>query len=254
MMIKSGYAKKNFTKSVDTYDYVAKFQDKCAERLFNFARNKVDALNDTEKIFEIGCGTGFLCRRLIKEVSGTKLLVSDISEKMLERCRINTEDIRQNSNMKLCFDDFDASKDLPEEQFDLIISNLTFQWLEDLTEVSERLKKVLLPEGKLIFSTLTEKTFENLRTAFEELNLPCPMPDFSSQKQLKKEFETEFFEYSEEHEDIRAFLKHLQNTGAVNATGRVLRVSEMRKLMDYFDGGGPLKTTYHAALCCMSLK
>jgi len=52
------------------------------------------------------------------------------------------------------------------EQFDLIISNLSMQWINDLPGFFKQIKKCLKPDGVFLGSTFGENTLQELRNSF----------------------------------------------------------------------------------------
>ncbi len=191
-----------FAKNLKSYNDNAKIQKRMAERLITFVQNK-----QPKKILEIGCGTGFLTELINKNLQFEYYLAIDI----VEKC----DEFIKNINPKIIFkpEDIEDFIKTNSENFDLIISNATLQWIRDFKGVINNLKEHLNPQGELILSTFGN---ENFREIFHILGTTL---DYYSLSELYEMFPNSIIE-PEIH--IMAFdspkdvLKHLQLTG-VNA-------------------------------------
>ena len=140
-----------FAKNLKSYDENAKIQKRMAERLITFVQNK-----QPKKILEIGCGTGFLTKLINNEFKFENFMAIDI----VKEC----EQYIKNINSNIIFTPADIEDFLTNnnETFDLIISNASLQWVNDFENVINSLKKILNPNGELVFSTFGTENFREI--------------------------------------------------------------------------------------------
>ncbi|MEI7487474.1 MAG: class I SAM-dependent methyltransferase [Chryseobacterium sp.] len=97
-------------------------------------------------VLDLGCGFGWHCRYAIEK--GAKSVIGiDLSEKMLEKAReINALEGIQYEIKAL------ENVDYPDEKFDIIISSLTFHYIESFDTLAQNIYKWLKPKGHFVFS------------------------------------------------------------------------------------------------------
>lgn len=235
-MIYNKLIEKNFSKGAAAYDKTATFQKYAADVLARKIFSCVPELPAGAKILELGCGTGFLTRRIFAHFPETEITVTDISGQMLEICKTNTNGIKV---WKKHFIKCDIEESLPSGTYDLIVSSLSFQWVLNLRRLAERMNIQLAPGGAVCFSMLVEPTFGTLRKSFSDLNIPYPGPRFLNPSDIEKTFmvfNDNVFESDLQREyypSTIAFLKHLNSIGSGNATGETMPVGTLRKVIDY---------------------
>lgn len=97
-------------------------------------------------VLDLGCGFGWHCKYAMEQGANSVIGI-DISEKMLETARkINAlkgiEYIRKPIE----------EVDYPAEQFDLVLSSLTFHYLDSFEAICKNVHKWLKPNGWFVFS------------------------------------------------------------------------------------------------------
>ncbi|MDH6250742.1 SAM-dependent methyltransferase [Chryseobacterium sp. H1D6B] len=97
-------------------------------------------------VLDLGCGFGWHCRYAVE--NGAKSVIGiDLSEKMLEKARkINNLDGIQYERKAL------EDVDYPSEKFDIILSSLTFHYIESFDILLQNIYKWLKPGGHFVFS------------------------------------------------------------------------------------------------------
>ncbi|ASW76108.1 SAM-dependent methyltransferase [Chryseobacterium piperi] len=97
-------------------------------------------------VLDLGCGFGWHCRYAVEQ--GAKSVTGiDLSEKMLEKAReINQLDGIEYVQKAL------EEVDYPAEQFDLILSSLTFHYIESFNTMAQNICQWLKPGGHFVFS------------------------------------------------------------------------------------------------------
>lgn len=244
-MINTSIVDKNFSRNPDYYHLNAKTQLETTDKLADIIFQKTD---HPHEILEIGCGTGFLTQKILNRYNEAHFTITDISESMLKFCREKTSKIRKERQLAVEFLENDINSKCPLGQYDLIVSSLVFQWLPNLKKVIRQLKEQLSPGGKLIFSTLTSGTFSSVKAKFHQAGIVFPSPEMLTCDQIKDAcdcFENIDFlqeKMTEEFPSMQEFLKHIQGTGAGNATGNSLKLSELKKVIS--PNKHPLKADY----------
>ncbi len=149
-----------FSRAAPTYDAVAVLQRELATRmverleLFRIAPNR---------ILDLGAGTGFATAALRQHYPDATLLAVDFAQPMLQHLR------RQWSAdgpaaLPICAD-MDQLP-LADGSIDLIFSNATLQWSNDLSATLRELRRVIAPGGLLLFTSFGPDTLHELRNAW----------------------------------------------------------------------------------------
>ncbi|MEA3488997.1 MAG: methyltransferase domain-containing protein [Candidatus Omnitrophota bacterium] len=142
----------NFSRSAASYDDHASVQGKCAEKLISLIRGR-----DFTNILEVGCGTGMYTTLLRDEYSKAEITAVDISGDMVRvaREKFPGDDIR--------FEIADGETIKFDRKFDLITSNASIQWFEDLDMTLRLFRDSLAGSGVLCFSMYGPETFQELK-------------------------------------------------------------------------------------------
>ncbi|KFF24641.1 class I SAM-dependent methyltransferase [Chryseobacterium vrystaatense] len=99
-----------------------------------------------KEVLDLGCGFGWHCRYAIE--SGAKSVIGvDLSEKMLEKATEinNLEGIEY---IRKALEDVDY----PSGKFDIILSSLTFHYIESFDVMVQNIYQWLKPKGHFVFS------------------------------------------------------------------------------------------------------
>lgn len=235
-MIKKDLVQKNFSRGSETYEEFAKVQKYMAKELINFG-----PLEGNVKILEIGSGTGILTRELLKKYPNSQITIMDISNKMLDKCKKEF-----GFNLDYILADAETYEFL--DKYDLIISNATFQWFENLDKSIEKFREILNPKGEIIFSTFCKGTYEELSNSFLKVS---PGHKYSQNfvdirdlvnygEILKSEVYTEYYE------SLIDFLKAIKAIGAQSSleNKRILTKNILKKVEEvYLKGYGEISVS-----------
>jgi len=142
---------KRFAKNLNTYNDNAKIQKIMAEKLVSLSARK-----DYDSILEIGCGTGLLTEKVLKNFTFKTYTANDI----VADCKEYIDKLSDRIN----FVHADIEKIIRNSthKYDLIISNATFQWIENFEEFLLSLLSKLKPGGTLLFSTFGPENFREI--------------------------------------------------------------------------------------------
>ncbi|MBD3379072.1 MAG: malonyl-ACP O-methyltransferase BioC [Candidatus Omnitrophica bacterium] len=151
-MVNKSVINNNFSKSAFSYDDHSHMQKRCAGKLIDMLGRK-----ECSRILEIGCGTGVYTRLLNDRYPKAHITATDISELMVGVARKRFHDKR----VKFLTADGDLM--VPVAGHDLITSNASFQWFDDLRGAFERYAAAMASEGVFCFSMYGPGTFKELK-------------------------------------------------------------------------------------------
>ncbi|MBK5930651.1 malonyl-ACP O-methyltransferase BioC [Halochromatium salexigens] len=148
-----------FERAATSYDEAAVLQREISTRLLE----RLDYVRlRPATILDLGCGTGQGIDALAKRWRQSRIIALDLAEAMLQRARRRGTWL--NRPRPLCAD-LEALP-LADDSVDLVISNATLQWAGDLAHAFAELRRVLRPEGLLMFTTFGPDTLIELRRAW----------------------------------------------------------------------------------------
>lgn len=233
----------SFGKASQTYETQAPVQKWTADYLNDYiAGLEVDEPQDC---LEIGCGTGFLTRKMLNQFTNSRWLVTDLSPDMVVRCR---ETVQVQADFRV----MDGEHPNTDKRFDLIVSTLAFQWFHDLPSALERLINLLKPGGRLVFSTLGKHSFQEWRENLQRLNMSVGLHDYPALEDLQQlalpncrlHFEKQV--RVQPYENGLDFLKALKTIGAQAPQSgyRPMTGGQMRKVINALEKSGDCSMTY----------
>ena len=242
----------NFSKSASSYDDHAEVQKECAKKLLGLIRKK-----HFPRILEIGCGTGVYTHMLREKYDNAEITAVDISDEMIKIAR---EKIPRKG---IDFIAADGEQVEVDGKFDLITSNASFQWFENLGTAFRLFRSSLAEGGTLCFSMYGPETFKELEEVFKHhfgSHQWLSSTKFTSREEtegrLKKHFND--FQVKEEHYTVDFisfwdFLRNIKHTGTRGeGIGRGIFLGKymMRELeRTYIDKFGGIKATHHVYFC-----
>lgn len=244
--------KNNFSKCAAYYDQYSSIQNLSAARLITKIR-----ANGLKGILEIGCGTGNYTRLLRERFPQAKIKALDISSQMCKRAR------EKNHQNNIKFIVADAETATFKEKFDLISSNASLQWFDDLEATLAKYRDLLVEDGMISFSIFGPQTFLELNEVLQEFSgnsLSVDAYGFIESKKIEKILkrlfrgvEVEKKLYQEENMSFTQLLKKIKYTGvrgeALNKKG--LWTAKMLKELDkiYRQKSKNIVATYEVLFC-----
>jgi malonyl-ACP O-methyltransferase BioC len=125
-----------------------------------------DRLDDIKRTFplalDLGCRTGQIARTIAGRGNIKKLMQCDLAPEMVARAETK-------GNPRLVVDE--EALPFKNSAFDLIISNLTLHWVNDLPGTLLQARRTLKPDGLFLASILGGETLKELRTAMAEAEI-----------------------------------------------------------------------------------
>lgn len=211
LKINKSIVQKRFKKNLYTYDKYAIIQKKMAKNLLNYLILKTNKSN-FDNILELGCGTGLLTTNIKDRLLYKYLYLNDIIEDLKDFFPNFEKTNFFHGDIENCY--------LPNNN-DLIISNATFQWLDNIEAFLIKIKEKLKRESFLAFTTFGEenliefKKIENLSLKYYQSNQYLEF--------LKNDFKIIYFKeeinklYLDSPVDILKSLKYTGVTGIKNS-------------------------------------
>lgn len=145
-----------FNKAAESYDEAAVWQREVADRMLD--RLELVRLNP-QVILDIGARTGYTTQLLTQRFPKAEIIACDWAENLLQKTRENVP-----TALTLC-----AEPDkipLPAAAADMIVSNLTWHWLNQPAACFKEWRRLLKPNGLLLFTTCGPDTLYELRSSF----------------------------------------------------------------------------------------
>ena len=165
-----------FQRAADSYDAAAVLQHEIADRMLE----RLDYIKLAPRtILDAGCGTGYALEPLRRRYPPASVVALDIAPAMLTRARgeqtftdrLSAALFGRSSRgaiLPVCADV--ARLPIRAGTLEMIWSNLTLQWCDDLPQVFTEFRHALAVDGLLMFSTFGPDTLKEMRAAFAEVD------------------------------------------------------------------------------------
>ena len=205
----------DFSDAASNYDAAAVVQHEICDRTLE----RVDMLNlAPQTILDIGTGTGRSLKGLCSRFPESVIVASDLALAMLQQCKRQIE--KSNFERYICCD----AEFLPfaDASFDLIFSTSTFQWCVDLNQLFLECRRVLSPNGVLIFSSFGPDTLKQLRESWMQVDDQAHVHNFIDMHHIgDKLLATQFLDpvvdmeiIDVQYQSVQQLLQDLKDTGS----------------------------------------
>lgn len=206
--------KKRFSRSISTYDKQAQVQLQIAERLCEKAS---EILTDKcDKVLEIGCGTGFLTRRILDKIKIKNYYLNDL----VDNLEIRLDPITNQNFTETKFSYLEGDAEMIDFPLNMsaILSASTVQWFDDFDGFLTKVDNSLSAEGYFLFNSFGPDNLYEIKQLIG-IGLCCPsmselVQSIDSKLELLEYWEETHYQYFNSPIDV---LRHLQETG-VNAS------------------------------------
>lgn len=149
--------RKSFSEASLQYDVLTSLHKEIGREL---SRKVIDNDN-VDHILDVGMGTGWLTNRLSFFLPDSQIIGLDFAPGMVEFAKKKYEDITviQGNGCVLPF---------KPATFDMLISNLAYQWIGDFSTAFKGNYEVLKPAGKIYLTMFGYNTFKELFDSLEQ--------------------------------------------------------------------------------------
>ena len=182
----------------------------------------LDVISLSPKIVvDLGAGTGYCARQILRRYRGARAFLVDLSEQMLHQARTQAPRFRSRHSYA-CAD----AQALPfaSNSVDLVVANFTLPWCYPLDPAFTECHRILRPEGLLLFSSLGPDTLGELRAAWATVDPQPRIHPFIDMHDIgdalvRAGFSSPVLEcdpLTVTYTDVAAVLKDLRGSGAVN--------------------------------------
>lgn len=160
-----------FDHIADSYEQHAALEREVCARLLEkteFCRRP------PERILDLGCGTGFAAVRLKQSFRKAQVIGMDTSTAMLNCLR------RRSSLLRPLKAVCGEIGELPfaSRSVDLLVSSLSSYWCPDPAAMFSEFRRVLRPDGMLLFSTFGPGMMKELKAAWASADTSVELPHF----------------------------------------------------------------------------
>ncbi|MEO8002377.1 MAG: malonyl-ACP O-methyltransferase BioC [Arenimonas sp.] len=212
--------RRNFGRAASSYAQVAILQREVENRLIE----QLDFLEDRQplRVLDLGCGPGRASGAMKKRWPKAQVIALDAAFPMLKEVPKQTRFWRPIK--RVCADA--SSLPLIDGSVDVIFSNLCLQWVNDLPATLAEFRRVLKPDGLLLFSTFGPDTLLELREAYWQAGEKNPpLSPFAAIQQIGDAMLAAGFKnpvldrelYQLTYSDVRSLMKELKAIGANDA-------------------------------------
>jgi malonyl-CoA O-methyltransferase len=153
-----------FDRAAARYEQAAALQREVAGRLVE----RLELIRIQPRLVaEVGCGTGYGVRALAARYRGASVYGVDIALGMVTEARRRAPRLFSRQHFACA----DAERlGLRTDCFELVFSNLTLQWCQNLTTALQELERICAPGGLVLFSTLGPDTLRELRDSWARVD------------------------------------------------------------------------------------
>lgn len=214
--------RKIFSRIAQDYDVYASLQKRIAQRLLVYVHEEA---GKPESILDIGMGTGWLTKELPLLYPNCNVFGIDFAEGMIAFA---------SKDKGKCFLAVADAESLPfkDESFELVISNLSYQWVNNLPFAFGEILRTLRKNGRFYITCFGNNSLQELRFSFSKVlkqralclrtqdnNLPDEKLIYKSLlgANLKNIKITSYIE-KETYDDLFALIRWLKNIGANQIT------------------------------------
>lgn len=217
----------SFERAAHTYDAAAILQKSVREEMLE--RLDLVSLNP-QAILDAGCGTGHGSFALHKRFPQAHIISLDLAMGMLQQTYAQQPTLQRwmaqlTGKKNLVCADIEALP-LADNSVDMVWSNLAIQWCNDLDQAFAEIKRVLKPNGLLMFSTFGPDTLKELRIASAENDAMTHVSRFIDMHDIGDAMTRAGFNapvldvehFTLTYGDAKSVMRDLKSIGAHNAT------------------------------------
>ena len=204
-----------FDRLAERYDSHAALEQEVAARLLE--RTVFNRLAPA-RILDLGCGTGTASAALKKQFRQAQVIGLDSSALMLKQLKQKSRLLKPLK--AICADA--TALPLAAQSLDMVFSSLVNHWLDDPAALFTEMRRVLRPEGMLMFATLGPQSLNELGSVWSGLDAAVQLEVFPDLMELGDAlFAAGFREpvmdterITLQYPDLKSMMLELEATGA----------------------------------------
>ena len=232
---------RQFQKCLNSYDKNAIVQHHMADILANKIK---EISNNYKSIFELGCGTGYLTKKLIERVDYKKYYANDF-----------VNDTKLYLPEEVLFLPGDMTTINFPESIDLVVSNAALQWIENIEKLTVKIYNCLNPGSYFVFSTFTQNNFKEF-SDISSLSLNYKTQDKLRQILVPRYKILDISNYEEvlKFPTAMDLLKHLKKTGVNSINAKPWTVKEIKEFCKKYSEKYPQNQLTYSAIIIVCQK
>lgn len=212
-----------FSRAAASYEAHAVLQAEVGRRL----REQLDERDfSPQRVLDVGCGPGIGASALRERWPQAQIIALDLALPMLQLAARRDE-----AASPSCVAGDAQALPLAATSVDLVHANLCLQWCDDPGLALAEFRRVLRPEGVLLFSTFGPDTLHELRSAFAAVDAQPHVSRFIDMHDigdglLASGFRDPVMEREDfvlTYGDLRSLMRELRAIGATNADAQRAR-------------------------------
>ncbi len=245
--------RERFSRTLKSYGSQAVVQKAMARELIDMICRSEPG-RSFSRVLEVGAGAGGFMAELLSHCSVKSYYANDLVEESLS-CLTEVVGRLPVQEFHFLAGDIEHLEDLPAE-LDLVVSNATLQWLDNLDHFFRTMAAHLKPGGMLAFSSFSTSNMRETAT-IEGVGLR-----YQSLEELKL-LSGKYFEMSDCREELQqlefsspeAVLHHIRQTGVNGIDRQSWTKSRYQRFINQyrqlFSCNNGVTLTYHPVYCCM---
>lgn len=217
----------SFERAAQTYDAAAVLQKNVREEMLD----RLGLVNIApETILDAGCGTGHGSFALQRRFPQAHTISLDLAMGMLQQTYAQQPALQRwmaklTGKKSLLCADIEALP-LADHSVDMVWSNLAIQWCNNLDQAFAEIKRVLKPNGLVMFSTFGPDTLKELRIASAQDDATTHVSRFIDMHDIGDAMTRAGFSapvldvehFTLTYDDVKSVMRDLKSIGAHNAT------------------------------------
>lgn len=217
----------SFERAAHTYDAAAILQKNVREEMLD----RLDLVNiKPSAILDAGCGTGHGSIALHQRFPQAQVISLDLAMGMLQQTYAQQPTLQRwmaqlTGKKNLVCADIEALP-LADNSVDIVWSNLAIQWCNNLDQAFAEIKRVLKPNGLVMFSTFGPDTLKELRIASAQDETTTHVSRFIDMHDIGDAMTRAGFSapvldvehFTLTYDDVKSVMRDLKSIGAHNAT------------------------------------
>ncbi len=226
-----------FSNASNTYDDYAIFQQDTARKLVAYIISKQTTA--PKHILDLGAGTGYVTSLLKKKYPEAHFTLIDNALPMLEKAQKN---LGSSNYDYICHDASDTefvTHYIKDNDCDLLVSNLCFQWFENPDYILNIYNKIIPCSVTSLLDGSFESWYQSILAYHSDYKIPI---QFMAQSKA-----VEQWSYGQTYDNAHAFLSEQKKLGTLMGNPKI-KVTKLRQAMRLFEQVHKSKITYNIGL------